>query len=91
VLVGVGQDQPGRRQHQHGDVPADLVALVDGRLVVHEVGDDGLVGDRGADGGGHHVGVVAGLLDRHPQVVGAVVDSPGGPLAHAAQHVTRHG
>ena len=47
VLVGVGQDQPARRQHHDGQVAAYLVA-VEGRLVVHEERHDLLAGDRAA-------------------------------------------
>ena len=55
VLVGVRQDQPARGQHRHRQVPADLVP-VEGRLVVHEEGDDLLAGDRALDALGHDSG-----------------------------------
>ena len=48
VLVGVRDDQPGRREHDHRDVPADLV-VVEGGFVVHQEVEDRLVDDRGDD------------------------------------------
>ena len=61
-----------------------LVALVDRRLVVDQVGLDGLAGDRGEDAVGHHVGVVAGGLDGRAEVGGSVDH-----VTHAGQSVTR--
>ena len=45
VVVGVRDDEPGRRQREHGDVPPDRV-VVERRLLVHQVGHDLVAGDR---------------------------------------------
>ena len=47
LVVGVPDDQPGRGQGQHGDVPVDLV-VVEGRLVVDDEVEQLLVGQRRA-------------------------------------------
>ena len=70
----------------HGDVAAHLVA-VDGRLVVHEVRRDLLARHRGPDARGHHLRVVAGLLDRHDEVVGAIAGGHGGHALSLSRRV----
>ncbi len=62
VLVGVADDQAGRREGEHRDVPAQLVA-VEGGLVVHDVGRDRLPRERGLEGVRDEVRVVPGPLD----------------------------
>ena len=69
VLVGVADDEPGGREREHGDVAAQLV-VVEGRLVVHDVGDHGLVGQGGVERVADQLGVVAAALDVGAQARG---------------------
>ena len=62
VLVGVGQDQPARREHDDGEVAAYLVA-VERRLVVHEERHDVLTRHRPHHAVGDDLGVVPGAVD----------------------------
>ncbi len=80
VLVGVRQDQPARREHDHGQVAAYLVAL-ERRLVVDVERDHLLPRDRRLDTVRDHLGVVAGAVDRLPKFEGAV-GVIGGACAH---------
>ncbi len=72
MLVGVHQHEPAGRQREHRHVPADLV-VVERRLVVQDVGGDGLAGQRVAQTLGDDLGVVAArgdLVEQGQRVVG---------------------
>src|SRR5699024_4918686 len=67
-VFDVRQHQPGRGEHQGGDVPANLGALED-RLLVHQVGPHGLSGQGDLQHVGHQRRIVAGALDVPAQVL----------------------
>src|SRR5690606_2242502 len=80
VLVGVAHQQPGRRQHQHGHVPAHLHRGVERRLMVDHVGDDGLVPDGRLDRVRDQGRVVTAALDRRAQTAHRRSGFPHGPI-----------
>ena len=69
VVVGVGDDEAQRGDGEDGDVAAHRL-VVEGRLLVHEVRDDLVVGDRRLDDVADERRVVAGPRDRLGEVFG---------------------
>ena len=85
VLVGVADDEAGGREREDGHVPAQLVVVERG-LVVHDVGHDGLVGERGVERVADQLRVVAAALDvgTQPRGEGRIARHAGHPPTSTA-------
>jgi len=90
VLVGVPDDEPGRREREDGDVATQLV-VVEGGLVVHDVGQHRLARERGVERVAHQLGVVAAALDvgPEPRCQGGVAGHARHPRTSAASGTLR--